>query len=130
MRRPVIVVALVVLAAAVAFVAVADRADHRWSWKLADLDRNRLDLALFRGADSGEELAARVEQGEVVAVSGGREPVRGGDTIVVVRYERPRTDWFGGATGDVDADCYRFTFADGETSAFDLVDCPSGRVDG
>jgi hypothetical protein len=122
-RRLVIVLFVLAPLGLVAWSAVNTTA-HRWSWRDADLDRNRLNLAISRGAESGEKLAGWIEHGEVLSASGFSER-SGGDAVVVVRYERTETDWFGVATGEVEADCYRFTFADGYETAFRRVDCPS-----
>ncbi|KAA1423384.1 hypothetical protein FE697_007165 [Mumia zhuanghuii] len=93
---------------------------HSWDWKQADLDRNRLNLGLFRGADTGEKLGTWVRQGEVVATAG----ATGSDEIaVVVRYERQVDEPFG--TPTVETACYRFTpDEDGSNVDFGRTDCP------
>ena len=79
---------------------------HSWDWKEADLDRNRLNLGLFRGADTGEELGTWVRNGRVVAAEGTRD---GDDLAVVVRYERTVADGWLGPQDSVERVCYRFT---------------------
>ncbi|MFD1826681.1 MULTISPECIES: hypothetical protein [Mumia] len=94
---------------------------HSWDWKQADLDRNRLNLGLFRGADTGEKLGTWVRVGEVVATDGTRD---GGDLAVVVRYERTVTEGWGGAE-KVERSCFQFIpDADGSTVEFGPTDCP------
>lgn len=114
MRRIAIASALVVstlggLAAVGWF--VLDTANDRWAWRAADLDRNRADLAHFRGARTGDELAEWVH-GEVVAT---------GATSVTVRYDRGEP----GAWEIVPRDrliCYRLDPS--RDSAPDRVACP------
>lgn len=82
MRR--IAIASVVVLAALAGLATLgwfalDAANDRWAWRRADLDGNRIALAHFRGARTGDELATWVRNGEVVAT---------GATSVTVRYDR------------------------------------------
>jgi len=94
---------------------------HSWSWRQADLDRNRFNLAMFRGADTGQELADWAQHGQVVAASGTAEPGRA-DLQILVRYTRPKTGWFGSDDG-VEEACYQFTSLDGHNVAFDQTDC-------
>ncbi|MGH1562770.1 hypothetical protein [Mumia sp. DW29H23] len=93
---------------------------HSWDWKQADLDRNRLNLGLFRGADTGEKLGSWVRVGEVVDSKGSRSS---DDLEVVVRYEREVGEPFG--TPGTERVCYRFTPAtDGAEVDFGRTDCP------
>lgn len=97
--------------------------ERGWSWPRADLDRNRLNLAFFRGADSGPELAEWIQNGEVVGTS---RPSRGpdvADPVVIVRYEREKPTLLAGATTEIEAECYRFAVSD--ETLFERVDCPS-----
>lgn len=94
-----------------------DTAHDRWAWRRADLDGNRIALAHFRGARTGDELATWVRNGEVVAT---------GATSVTVRYDR-------GEPGAWEIElvprdrliCYRFE-RDALTGdiPLDRVDCP------
>lgn len=95
---------------------------HSWDWKQADLDRNRLNLGLFRGADTGEKLGTWVRTGDLVAAEGSRE---GEDLAVVVRYERTVGDSWFGQQQKTEQRCYRFT-PDGHGSEveFGRTDCP------
>lgn len=95
---------------------------HSWAWKQADLDRNSLNLALFRGAGSAATAAEWVEHGEVVEASG-TTAAGGGDLSITVRYERQETDWTGGVTG-VEHVCFRFTSEHGDNVQFSEMDCP------
>jgi hypothetical protein len=95
---------------------------HSWAWKQADLDRNSLNLALFRGADSGASAAEWVEHGKVVEASGSTEH-GGRDLSIIVRYEREQTDWSGAVTG-VEHVCFRFTSRHGDNVQFSETDCP------
>jgi hypothetical protein len=126
MRRRTIV--LIVLVPLVAFVwAGADHMVHRWSWKHADLDRNRLTLAYYHGAESGERLAEWIEHGDVVTASGvSLRTQGGGDAEVVVRYTREVGGWLAGATTTTETDCYRFTFPEYDID-FDRVTCPLAK---
>lgn len=123
MRR--ILIALCVLGplAAVGWSGL-DTAAHRWSWRAADLDRNRLDLAYYRGAETGDALAGWVEHGDVVAASGRSAHTQGGDAEVLVRYEREDHGWLAGSTPTIETDCYRFSFVDRHQTSFRRVDCP------
>lgn len=95
-----------------------DTANDRWAWRRADLDGNRIALAHFRGARTGDELATWVRNGEVVAT---------GATSVTVRYDR-------GEPGAWEVDllprdrliCYRLERDDltGDVP-LDRVDCPA-----
>ena len=98
--------------------------EHRWSWTSADLDRNALNLAYYRGAETGEQLGESVDHGTVVRASGRSEHAAGGDAEVVVRYERSPSTGFTLGSGEARVDCYRFEFIDGYETAFDLTDCP------
>lgn len=123
MRR--LVIALTVLAPLGLLAGMGiDTAAHRWSWRQADLDRNRLNLAYYRGAESGERLASWVEHGEVLAASGHSVHTQGGDAAVLVRYERTDHGWLAGSTPTIEADCYRFTFVDSHHTSFRRADCP------
>lgn len=102
---------------------VATGCSPSWAWKQADLDRNRLNLALFRGAESASAAADWIEYGKVVESSGAATP-GGGDLAITVRYERQETDWLGGAAG-VERVCYRFTSRDGDNVQFSETDCPA-----
>lgn len=124
-RLPLVLTVLVPLGVLVW--AGADNRAHHWSWKDADLDRNRLSLAWSRGAESGDLLAGWIEHGEVVSYSGFSGRTDGGDAEVLVRYDRQETDWFGVATEEIERDCYRFTFADAYEVDFDRVGCPPGK---
>lgn len=93
-----------------------------WAWKEADLDRNKLNLALFHGAESASSVAAWVENGKVVGSSG--RATSDGDLAIVVRYEREEMDW-GTVTG-VERVCFRFTTEDGDSVQFSETDCPPG----
>ncbi|MBW9216721.1 hypothetical protein KV102_17915 [Mumia sp. zg.B53] len=96
--------------------------EHSWHWKAADLDRNRLNLGLFRGADTGEELGTWVRNGRVAAVEGTRDR---DDRAVVVRYERTVADGWLGPQDEVERVCYRFTpDRDGDDVEFGRTDCP------
>jgi hypothetical protein len=99
---------------------------HSWHWKSADLDRNRLNLALHRGADSGPDLATWVDNGAVVHASGTTSRGEGGDAEVVIRYDNAETDWAGAQRG-VESVCYRFMTGDGYEVEFWRTDCP-GRT--
>lgn len=94
----------------------------RWAWKEADLDRNRFDLAVHRGADTASRLGEWATQGTVVEASGS---TRGdeSDLEVVMRYERVQTGWLGQPAG-VEVACYLFTTDDGHGVEFDHVSCP------
>lgn len=109
-------------AAAVLLLALAlAGCEHSWDWKEADLDRNRLNLGLFRGADTGEELGTWVRNGLVVAVEGTRD---GDDLAVVVRYERTVGDGWLGQQQKIEQSCYRFTpDGPGNDVEFGRTDC-------
>lgn len=98
---------------------------HSWAWKQADLDRNRLDLALFRGARSAPAAAKWIAYGKVVESSGAAIQGRR-DLTITVRYERHQSDWTGATTG-VERVCYRFTSRDGYNVQFREADCPDER---
>ncbi len=120
--------ALIVIVPLVAFVwAGVDHLEHRWSWKDADLDRNRLSLAYYRGAESGARLAEWIDHGEVVSASGASlRTQEGGDAEVVVRYTREVGGWLAGATTTTEADCYRFTFPEYDIDV-ERVTCPDAK---
>lgn len=94
-----------------------------WAWKQADLDRNRLNLALFRGAETASSAAEWIELGVVVESSG---VAAGGDLAITVRYERQQTDWLGGGA-DVERVCFRFTSQHGDNVQFAEKVCPNGQ---
>ncbi len=98
---------------------------HSWAWKEADLDRNRLNLALSRGADTGPDLAGWVEHGTVEEAVG--DVTIGGDNDVVlrVRYEWAHTDWLGSASEN--RACYEFTSPDGYDVEFSPTPCQDWR---
>ena len=115
---------LVVLLAAVPAVLLSGCGlHHSPGWKRADLDRNRLDLGLYRGADTGEELATWATQGEVVAALGSSERQEGGDLQVVVRYRLGSGRSWLGERGER-VECWRFTTPDGYGVEFSRIACP------
>ncbi len=124
-RLPLVLIVLVPLGVFVW--AGVDNMLHRWSWKDADLDRNRLTLAWSRGAESGDQLARWVTYGEVVSSSGFSGRTHGGSAEVLVRYDRNKTDFFGSETEEIKRDCYLFTFAEAYELDFDRVDCPPSK---
>lgn len=96
--------------------------ERSWSRKLAELDRDSLNLALRNGADTGPELHGWVERGEVVEAFGRAAP--GGDLRLTVRYERADAGWLGG--GDqVERVCYRFSSPRGLSVSFARSECPA-----
>ncbi|PJJ55948.1 hypothetical protein CLV56_0151 [Mumia flava] len=119
MRR--ILVLLVVLAS----VLVLGGCGHSWAWRQADLDRNRFDLGLFRGARDASTLSTWTRYGTVVSATGAAEHGDDApDLAIVVRYERTTTDWAFNEKDEVA--CYRFevTAADLDGVAFAGEDCP------
>lgn len=119
MRRFVIASAVVVAVlggfAALGWFAL-DTANDRWAWRAADLDRNRISLAHFRGARTGDELAEWV-RGEVVAT---------GASSVTVRYDRGEPGaWEMELVPRDRLICYRLE-RDASTGdvPLDRVDCP------
>lgn len=97
---------------------------HSTSWKLADLDRNRFNLGLSRGADTGVSLAEWVDHGEVIEASGSAGPGEPGDLRLLVSYEISDSSWSGGGTH---LECYVFTSTDGDTIAFHQAECPTAE---
>ena len=95
--------------------------DTHWAWKRADLDRNELNLASYRGAATGQQLAGSVEHGEVVGYGGRSDRGQVGDAYVVVRYEEGPSAW----SAEVKQVCYQFTIPDGYDVAFDETGCPA-----
>ena len=79
-------------------------AQDRWAWRLADLDRNELNLLPVPGS---------IEDGTVVKESSG---------YVVVKYSREIRGWFDTYTGELETVCYRFPYQD--PNAFRKVQCP------
>lgn len=119
---------LTCLVAGAGWVGLDAQAD-RWAWRSADLDRNRLNLASHRGAETGEQLAGWVEEGTVVSHAGRSERPGGGDAALVVRYDQGEPPPWSVATPFRDRYiCYRFTNDDGFTVEFDRVRCPGGPV--
>ena len=96
---------------------------HSLGWKHADLDRNRFDLGMSRGAHTGAQLATWVSPDEVVARGGTSARGRGGDLYVVLDYHSEGSDTGFGSREPSD-ECWRFTTSDGYDVAFRKVDCP------
>ncbi len=94
----------------------------RWAWRLADLDRNRLNLAMSRGADSDRRLAGWVEHGTVEEATGSVQRGAGGHVSLRVRYEQQSTGRLGqqGGTRTV---CYVFVSDDGYQVGFRSTRC-------
>lgn len=96
---------------------------HSRGWKLADLDRNWLNLATARGVEDASALAEGMPQGGTVLSTEGLakralqdqpDPME-----IVVRYDGGEAMY-----GDVPDECFRFTFPDGYRFEFTDVDCP------
>ena len=95
-RRAVLLLVLAVLLALGLLGAAGVQAlQDRWAWRQADLDRNRLNLAISRGADSAEQLAGWVEHGSVEDAAGSVLRPGGGNGWLRVSYERRTTGWLG-----------------------------------
>jgi hypothetical protein len=119
---------LTCLLAGAGWVGLDAQAD-RWAWRRADLDRNRLNLATYRGAETGEQFAGWVEEGTVVSHTGRSQRAGGGDMALMVRYDQGEPPPWSVATPFRDRFiCYRFTTDDGFTVAFGRVGCPPGPV--
>lgn len=122
-RRAVLLLVLAVLLALGLLGAAGVQAlQDRWAWRQADLDRNRLNLAISRGAESAEQLASWVEHGSVEDAAGSVQRARGGDGWLRVRYERRSTGWLG-QQGDLETVCYLFTSRDGYRVVFTTTRC-------
>jgi hypothetical protein len=139
--KPRLIVVLAALVAALVVglvglrVATDDRVRHHQGWQRADLDRNALDLALYRMRSAvsgpgmlshdfaGTELARAVREGTVVSAGGTARLQRGGDLYVVVRYRLP-TGGGGLQPATYRTECWRFTTEDGYDVKFGHVACP------
>ncbi|GAA3526615.1 hypothetical protein AFL01nite_04660 [Aeromicrobium flavum] len=118
---------LILLAACVA--ALTGCAPDRLSseWKVADLDRNWLNLAIYRGVEDATDLAEGMSEPEnvVSAVGTVRRGVPADDTEepleIVLLYPGAEGSGFAADTEDV---CYEFTVPDGYETEFHRVDCP------
>lgn len=106
---------------------------HSVGWKQADLDRNALNLELYRERAAaagpgllehrfdGVGLSGAVDQGTVVRAGGSARLREGGDLYVEVRYD------FSGSAGAFAAaphsECWRFSTPDGYDVEFEQVGC-------
>src|SRR4051794_7533229 len=127
MRRVVMVMVPVLVAlggVAVLGVHLVHRVEHRWAWRQADLDRNRLSLGQFRGADTGAELAGWVQHGRVVRAGGVARRTSSQQAELVVAYTTTTGGW-GGSAGKRVTVCYRFQVGGRDVVDFDEVDCPA-----
>ena len=113
------------LAAALLALSGCGSLHHSPGWKDADLDRNWLNLATFRGVSDAHTLAEGMPYASSVVSAKGtaRRTVHNqADPLeIVVRY-----DGFHDGFNDTPDECFRFTFPDGYNISFHRVDCPKG----
>jgi hypothetical protein len=111
------------LAAALIALSGCSGLHHSRGWKLADLDRNWLNLATFRGMSDADSLAEGMPNADAVISAKGKaertvrdqpDPLR-----IVVRYD-------GSDEGfrKIPDECFLFTFPDGYDVDFHKVGCP------
>lgn len=115
--------ACVLLTAVVLVVLAGCSMQHSRGWKLADLDRNWLNLAAARGVEDASALAEGMPQaGTVLSTEGLAKRAAQGQPNpleIVVRYDGGEAMY-----GDVPDECFRFTFPDGYRFEFTDVDGP------
>lgn len=120
-------VAMVVGAGGIAACSAMER--QSTAWKQADLDRNWLNLAVYRGVEDAEDLAAGMAEPEHIVSAKGvaRRGVPAGNIgepleIVILS---PGSDGNGAVFAPQTPDtCYLFTVPTGYTANFVKVDCP------
>jgi hypothetical protein len=98
---------------------------HSRGWKLADLDRNWLNLATFRGMSDADTLAQGMPNADAVISAKGKaertirdqpDPLK-----IEVRYVGDDDEYT-----KIPDECFLFTFPDGYDVDFHRVDCPKG----
>ena len=96
---------------------------HSRGWKLADLDRNWLNLANYRGVEDARTLAEGMPNADAVISAKGHAERSVADQSmplqIVIRYDGSDETW-----RDIPDECFKFTFPDGYSFAFRSVDCP------
>lgn len=96
-------------------------------WEQADLDRNRLTIAMFHGNESAGDLAGELDQGtRLISATGALDHyTSGGDMRIVIAYP---DGTFMAREYDT-YDCYEFTSPSGHDIDFSETDCPDGLPD-
>ncbi len=129
LEKSVILGTLALAVGAGAIVACSATERQSAAWKEADLDRNWLDLAVYRGVENAEDFAAGMgDRGEVVSAKGiTRRGVAASDLDdpleIIVLY--PGSDGSGAVFAkEIPDTCYLFTVPTGYASSFAKVDCP------
>ncbi|MBC9226762.1 hypothetical protein GL325_10530 [Aeromicrobium sp. 636] len=129
LEKTVVVGTVALVVGAGVLVACSSMERQSVAWKQADLDRNWLDLAVYRGVEDADDFAAGMgDRGQVVSAKGiARRGVAASDLDepleIVILYSGRDDSGAVFAQDDPDT-CYRFTVPTGYSSNFAKVDCP------
>lgn len=99
---------------------------HSRGWKLADVDRNWLNLTIARGGEDASTLAKGMPNPDAVLSAAGHAvhaaPKQDDPLEIVVRYGAQQGEYGQSGTDE----CFRFTYPDGHQIEFHRTDCPKG----